>query len=63
MFAVPQFVVKFEVQKHEVWNWVVNGEEELDVFCKILRLNGMTDYAVSPRGESPLYLQEREEAK
>jgi hypothetical protein len=47
--VVPQFVVKFSPEVGSTWNWIVSGEDDLDVFCKILRWNGIKAYSVTPK--------------
>jgi hypothetical protein len=44
---LPSFVVKFEPEPGQVWNWRVLTEEGLEAFCKVLRLNGVESYEVS----------------
>lgn len=46
LMVLPSFVVSFKPEPEQTWDWRVNTEEALDVFCQILRLNGVTDYSV-----------------
>lgn len=47
MWVLPSYQVKFQTDSTSDYIiWQVNTDEALDAFCKILRLNGITDYQV-----------------
>lgn len=52
-FVVPQYVVAFyagpanDRDVRVCFRWLINGDDELDAICRVLRLNGINDYSVS----------------
>lgn len=53
--VIPTYVVKFTPKPGgDTWNWTVGGADELDMFCKVLRRNGIHRYAVTPGDDFPV---------